>query len=232
LQHASGANRLVASLPLKDRQRLVASCKLVNLTRGDVLWQPQTRIRHAYFPIEAAVAQLMPVYGHLSLQVALIGSEGLLGVPLLLGIDVPPLLASVQATGLALQITAASFRRELAFSAALRRSLNRYVFVLMSQLAQSTTCMRFHGLDARLARWLLLTRDCVHSNEFHITHELLAQMLGVRRVGVTNAAGLLKRRRLISYRRGNVIVLDGDGLQATACGCYQDGKDVYNRMLK
>jgi CRP-like cAMP-binding protein len=155
----------------------------------------------------------------------------MVGVPLMLGVDVSPLRAVVQGSGTALRMTAASFLREVESSLALRRKLHRYLYVLLTQLAQTAACNRFHVLDARLARWLLMTQDRAHSNEFHLTHEVLAQMLGVRRVGVTNAAGLLQEQKLVRYSRGNITVLDRVGLEAVSCGCYRAVKDTYESIL-
>jgi len=224
-------NRLVTALPRRDRQRLLAACAPVELTVGDVLCEPGGRIRHAYFPLDGFISLLLPVNGHASLEVELVGNEGMFGIPLTLGIEVSPLRALVQGSGQALRISPTALRRELGHSVALRGALNRYVYVLLAQLAQAAACNSFHALDVRLVRWLLMTHDRAHSNELHLTHEFLAQMLGVRRVGVTNAAGVLQKRKLVSYNRGNIKVLDRARLEDASCGCYQAAKDTYEDVL-
>lgn len=224
-------NRLIATLPARDRKRLLAQCEPVQLTFAEVLSEPASRIRHVYFPLSGFISVLIPVDGHPSLEVELVGNEGMLGVPLALGVDTFPLQAVVQGTGPALRMSAVSFRRELRQGPALRRTVGRYICVLLAQLAQSAACVSFHQLDARLARWLLMTHDRAHTDEFHLTHEFLAQMLGVRRVGVTNAAGLFQKRKLVTYSRGEITVLDRTGLEAAACGCYDAARATYERIL-
>lgn len=198
---------------------------------GDELYLPAERMRHVYFPADAFISLTIPVDGRASLEVELVGNEGLLGAPLALGVNDSPLRARVQGAGAALRIGATAFRLEIASSPALRRTVNRYIHVLMTQLAQATVCARFHLLDTRVARSLLMTHDRAHANPFHLTHEFLAGMLGVRRVGVTNAAGLLQERRLVSYSRGEITILDRDGLEAASCGCYRAAKNAYERVL-
>jgi Crp-like helix-turn-helix domain len=155
----------------------------------------------------------------------------MLCVPLLLGVNMAPLRAQVQGAGPALRIEAAQFSNELTRSPALRQVLNRYLYVLMSQLSQMSACTRFHVLEARFARWLLMTRDRAQSNEFHVTHELMAFMLGVCRVGITHAAGALQRRKLICYTRGELTILDGAGLEAVSCRCYAAAKGTYAALI-
>ena len=174
---------------------------------------------------------MVPLDQHTNLEVGLAGDEGMLGVSLILGVEVSPLRALVQGAGPALRITAESLRNELARSPALDRQLKRYLYVMLQQVAQAVACTRFHILEARLARWLLMTRDRVHSNTFRITHEFLAYKLGVRRAGVTGAASSLQARKLISYQRGDVTILDSRGLEAASCQCYAEDKANYARML-
>jgi CRP-like cAMP-binding protein len=225
------ANRLLTGLPRRDRHHLLANCDKVDLVFGDLLYEPRKRMRHVYFPISGFVSLMTPVDGHASLEVGLIGNEGMLGISLMLGVNVSSLNALVQGGGPAQRMTAALFRRELNRGQALRQNLNRYLYVLMSQLAQSVACTHFHMVEARLARWLLMTQDRAHGDEFHVTHESLGDMLGARRVGVTKAASSLQSRKLITYRRGDIRVIDRDGLEAAACGCYQVVNDTYEKVM-
>ncbi|MGA7949508.1 MAG: Crp/Fnr family transcriptional regulator [Thiobacillaceae bacterium] len=230
-QHAPAENRLLAALPGKDRRHLLAGCEQVELGLGAILCEPGETIRHVYFPTDSFISLVTPTDGHSSLEVALVGSEGMCGIPLMLGVDVSPLHAVVQGSGPAWRMDAERFRSELKHSVALRQYLNRYIYVLISQLAQTAACTRFHVVEERLARWLLMTRDRAHSDAFHITHELLAQVLGVRRVGVTKAAGALQRKKLISYSRGDVRIRNIDGLDAASCKCYRTDKETYEHIL-
>lgn len=224
-------NRLLAALPCKERQHFLSGCEQVKLVFGDSLCEPGERIRHAYFPTDSFISLITPVEGHSSMEVALVGNEGMYGIPLILGMDISPLHAMVQGPGLAWRMDAERFQSELKRSVPLQQYLNRYIYVLISQLAQTAACNRFHVVEERLARWFLMTRDRAHSEEFHITHELLAQMLGVRRVGVTKAAGVLQRKKLISYIRGDVKIHDIRGLESASCQCYRADKETYDRIL-
>jgi CRP-like cAMP-binding protein len=225
------ANRLLARLPRTDRQRLIAQCEEVDLVESGVLCEPGDRLRYVYFPICGFISMITPIDQRAGFEIGLVGSEGAQGVSLALGVNVAPQFALVQGAGSALRIKAAAFRRELAQSASLRPMLDRYLYVLMSQLAQTAACTRFHRLEARLARWLLMTHDRACSDKFHLTHEFLAFMLGMRRVGITKAAGELKKRKLISYSRGNITILNRAGLEAASCTCYRIDRDIYTNTL-
>jgi CRP-like cAMP-binding protein len=225
------ANRLLAALPSKSLEHVLASCEPIDLLFANVLSVPGDRIRHVYFPTDSFISLVAPVDGNAGLEVGMVGSEGMFGIGLLLGVDAYPMHALVQGAGPALRMSAERFHRELDDTPALKRGLMRYVYVLISQLAQTAACTRFHVVEARLARWLSMTRDRARSDEFRLTQDFLSHMLGVRRVGVTKAAGSLQKRKLISYTRGVIRVLDHSGLEAAACGCYLADKQTYQKIL-
>ncbi len=228
---ARADNLLLAALPALTRRRLTADRAPVDLVVPEILSHAGERIRHVYFPIDGFISLITPAKGRGQLEIGLVGREGMLGVPLLLGVNVSPVRAMVQGRGRAWRVDAATLQQELASNASLRASLNRYLYVFLAQLMQTATCTRFHRIEARLARWLLMTRDRAHSDQFHVTHEFLALMLGVRRVGVTRAATALQRRKLIRYRRGDISVVDVRGLERTACACYAIDRKIYARIL-
>lgn len=224
-------NRLFDGLPHKLRCRILKDSELVELTFGTVLCEPDRPLRHVYFPQTGFISLVAKVTGHPALEMGLIGNEGMLGATLVLGVNTARLRSVVQGSGTALRLSAVRFQRELQQSPALRRTLSRYLYVLLAQLAQSSACTRFHEIQARLARWLLLTHDRAHADHFHLTHLYLADMLGVRRSTVTIAAGALQRRKLIHYSRGNIRIVNRRGLEAVSCECYQAVVDDYQQLF-
>ena len=224
-------NRLLAALPRKDREQLLANCEQIELIFAQKLNCAGEPIPYVYFPTGSFISLITPFNGSTNLEVTLIGNEGMLGITLMLGVDVAPFHALVLGAGPALRMTAPSFLRELKQNPALQQELSRYLYVSISQLAQTAACTRFHVVEARLARWLLMTQDRALSDHFHVTHELIATMLGVRRVGITKAANSLQKQKLISYRRGDITVLDRVSLEAASCECYRADKEIYERIL-
>lgn len=225
------ANYLLSHLPRNDRQHIHAACEPVSLTFAEVLATPGQRIHWVHFPLHSLIALTASTNERNSVEVGLIGNEGMLGVSLMLGVDESPFHALVQGEGMALRMSAAQFRRQLALSTAWQHLLKRYLHVVMCQLTQTVACTRFHVVEKRLARWLLMTQDRSASDQFKVTHEFLAHMLGVRRVGVTKAASALQDRHLIAYSRGHVTILDRPGLLAASCGCYLADRSTYTGML-
>ena len=224
-------NRLLNALPLHERKRVFAGSETVELTFADALYVPGSVLGHVYFPLEALISLIVPIEGSAGLEVGLVGNEGMFGIPLVLGVDVSSLRAVVQGGGAALRMQAAVFRVEIERNETLHRVIDRYAFVHLSELAQTAGCTRYHVVEARLARWLLMTQDRVHARVFHVTQEFLALMLGVRRVGVTRAAGSLQNLGLIQYSRGRITVLDRRGLKAAACACYGVDRAAYARVF-
>ena len=228
---ATSLNHLIELLSRKDRLRLLAIGEPFELVMGEVLCEPGKPTRHVYFPTDGFISLLTPIDGKPALEVGMVGREGMLGAQLALGVPIAPLHALVQGQGQALRIGAAAFRRELAVNPALQRGLNRYLYVLMGQLAASAACLRFHMIGPRLARWLLMSQDRAHAASFPVTQEFLSFMLGVRRVGITAAASALQRDGLIEYHRGHLTVLDRRGLEAVACDCYAADRKTYANLL-
>lgn len=228
---AAVENHLIELLPRKDRLRLLALAEPFELRLSEVLCEPGRPARHVYFPTEGFISLVAKHEGKHGLEVGMIGREGMLGEQLALQVAATPLHALVQGAGVAWRIDVGDFRKELVESAALQQVLNRYIYVRINQLAASAACVRFHLIGPRLARWLLMSQDRAHADSFRMTHEFLAYMLGVRRVGVTTAAGILQRSGLIEYRHGFLTVLDREGLQAAACSCYADDGKAYDKFL-
>ena len=226
-EQVSVRNRLLAALSRADYRKLLPVLEPVTLAFGEILYESHAQIRHVYFPNDCFVSMLTTVDGGRAAEVGLIGSEGMIGVPMALGVAVSPFRAIVQGGGTAMRMTTANFRRSFATSASLKREMFLFTHLLMIQIAQTAACNRFHVVTQRMARWILMTRDRVNSSEFRITQEFLALMLGVRRVGVTMAMGCLRESKVIVYRRGTITILDHERLVEAACGCYKTVKNIY-----
>jgi CRP-like cAMP-binding protein len=228
-EQARIANRILATIPPRQYRRLEAELEPVTLAFGQVLYEPQKTIEYVYFPLDCLISLLTAVDKRRTLEVGMVGNEGMAGMPFILGIGVSGVRALVQGGGGALRMASAPFLAEFNRNPALQDALYRYTYALMAQISQTAACNRFHDTEARLSRWLLMTRDRVGSDEFLLTHAFLAHMLGLRREGVTEAASALKERNLISYARGKVRILDVRGLKAASCSCYQIVKSVFDR---
>lgn len=224
-------NHLIELLPRRERARLLALCEPVQLELKEELCARGEPARHVYFPTEGFISLVAQVDQHPSLEVGMVGREGMVGASLVLGVNEVPLRGLVQGAGAAWRVGGAAFSHALTDSAPLQRILGRYLYVLMAQMAASAACLRFHLIRPRLARWLLMSQDRAHADTFEVTQEFLAYMLGVRRVGVTEAAGALQQAGLIAYHRGALTVLDRAGLEAAACSCYASDLDSYARVV-
>jgi CRP-like cAMP-binding protein len=214
------ANRLLAAMARLDYQRLALDLEPVELTVGQELHQADQPIHHVYFASDALVSLLTRAGDHSTLAVGLVGNEGVVGVATALGVKSSPIRTLVQVPGSALRMQTAVFVWEFQQNALLRQAVLGYVHTLTLQIAQTAACNRFHVIEARLARWLLMTRDRLSSDYLHLTHEFLGYLLGVRRAGVSTAAQALKERGLIDYSRGNIEIVDGPGLETASCLCY------------
>jgi len=214
-------NQLLAALPKKDYQALHPYLEEIPLVFDELLYRPNMLISDVYFPNSGIVSLLAAVNERSTLEVGLVGNEGMVGLGVFLGVDSSLNRAVVQGAGSAMKMKATVLRRECNNGGILPQLLRRYSHSVLTQITQSAVCNRFHSMDARLARWLLMTHDRMGEDEFQITQEFLSNMLGVRREGVSIAAGDLQRRKLIRYSRGRLEVLDRPGLEATSCGCYE-----------
>ena len=224
-------NRLLDRLSARDRTTVIRECEKVELAFAQILDEPGEAIRNVYFPTGSFVSLFASLGGKSNLEVSLAGSEGVYGVPIAFGVGISPVHAMVQGGGTAWRLSGASFGRVLARVPPLRNVVNRYIYVVMSQLIQTAGCSRFHVVEQRLARSLLMIADRAHATTYRATHEFLAHMLGVRREGITQAASALQRRGLIAYRRGLVTILDRRGLERSSCGCYRSDIATYDRTL-
>jgi len=225
-------NQMLATLPAEEYQGLLAAgLEPVTLAFGDLLHEPGELIQYIYFPNAGLLVSLLTtIQDHMALEIGLVGSEGMVGLPVAQGIDTSSVRAVVQGAGKALRMESSHFRDALKISPVLQRTLHRYTYALIAQITQTAVCNRFHQVEARLARWLLMASDRLQSNPLRFTHEALADLLGVRRVGITVAASALQKRKLIQYSRGNIKILDRDGLKVSACECYQKIKDIFDHV--
>ena len=221
-------NKLIDSLPAASRKRLLAVAEPVALEYKRILATSGEALTHAWFPTTAFISLLVP--GDKGrIEVAIVGREGLFGLGVAFGVRESDVEAIVQGAGTALRVPAADLRRLLKDDRALRERLDRYAYVMLTVLARNASCNRFHRVEQRMARWLLMSADRAQSAMFDITHAFLAEMLGVRRVGVTTAANKLQDQGIITYSRGTVAIRDGDGLKRTACSCYREDVETYNK---
>lgn len=228
---APAENRLLELLPRAERKRLLGLAERVELQSSAVLCEVHRPTRHVYFPVDGYISLIAPIESHAGLQVGMVGREGMLGMHLSLGVSRTPWRAVVQGPGLAWRLDATAFRAELRRSPPLQRLLHRYVQMRLEQLAAAAACLRYHLIGPRLARWLLMSQDRAHQSQLRVTHETLAGLLGVRRVGVTVAAGALQRGGLVAYHRGDLTVLDRTGLEGLACSCYATDRRAYAELL-
>ncbi|MFC0252656.1 Crp/Fnr family transcriptional regulator [Massilia consociata] len=215
------SNLLLAALPPQELARILPLLDPVKVEAGDVLCEAGDPLRTIYFPHDCLISLMGVAGGRMTLEVGLVGREGMVGATVALGHDTAQVRAIVQRSGSASRMDSVRFRAEVARNTTLQRVLYRYTDTLLAQAIQIAVCSRFHVLEARLARSLLVTRDRLRSDRFHLTHEFLAHALGVRRVGVTKAASALQQQGLINYSRGNIEILDPEGLAAASCTCYE-----------
>ncbi len=231
LQHDPRQNHLLAALSRDEYQRLAPHLERVELTLGESLVESGKVMRHVYFPTDSIVSLLCVMEDGDSTEIAVVGAEGIVGISLFMGGETTPSRAIVQSAGSAYRLKGQSLRDEFDRATTLQHLLLRYTQALITQMAQTAVCNRHHSLDQQLCRWLLLSLDRLPTNELVMTQELIANMLGVRREGVTASAGKLQRAGLISYRRGHISILDRPGLEARVCECYVVVKKEYDRLL-
>jgi CRP-like cAMP-binding protein len=230
-RYLPNGNRLLAALPDPEYQRLLPYLSPLTLAQRQTLWNPRTRIDAVYFPCTAMASISAFAEGGDPVEVAAIGNEGVVGLPLFLGSDSSPSGAFVQVPGEAVRMDAEVFRQESMQEGPLHRILQLYVQAFMTQVSQSTACTRLHRVDQRLARWLLTAQDRVGRGEFPMTHEFMAQILGVRRATVTEVAGEFQESGLVRCRRGAVTILDRAGLRRTCCDCYRVVQEEFDRLF-
>jgi CRP-like cAMP-binding protein len=230
-RHTPNQNHLLAALPAEIFERISPHLELVSMPLGEVLYESGGQLHYVYFPTTAIVSLHYLMESGASAEIAGVGNEGVLGISLFMGGKTTPSLASVQTSGCGYRLKGWLMMEEFNRAGPMMRLMLRYTQALMTQISQTAVCNRHHSIEQQLCRWLLLTLDRLPSNELTMTQELIAGMLGVRREGITEAAGNLQHAGLISYRRGHITVLDRSGLESRACECYNVVKKEFHRLL-
>lgn len=231
LRRTQVKNSLLSRLPARESQALISRCDTVELPFGTIVCEGGQKFTNVWFPLGGFVSVVVVIDAHPPLEMGMIGNEGVVGASLLLGLRDVGLSCRVQGHGEFLRMSAVQFERELAASTALRLIVGRYLFVLSVQLSRLSGCTHFHEVDARLARWLLMTHDRSHADHFHLTHQFLGDMLGVRRSGISTAAAIMQAQGMIEYSRGDIRVLDRAALETMACSCYSAVIKEYRRVF-
>jgi CRP-like cAMP-binding protein len=229
--HSARQNHLLAALPAIEYERLLGDLEPISMPLGEVLYESGSHLGRVYFPTTSIVSLLYVMEDGAFAEIAVVGNEGIIGVALFMGGETTPSRAVVQSAGHAYRLSGQLLKREFTDSAAMQHLLLRYTQALLTQMAQTAVCNRHHSVDQQLCRWLLLSLDRLASSELTMTQELIANMLGVRREGVTEAAGKLQDAGLIHYSRGRITVVDRPGLEARACECYKVVKTEFDRLL-
>jgi CRP-like cAMP-binding protein len=229
--HGASQNHLLAALPPPDFERLSPHLELVPMRLGDTLYEPGVQLRHVYFPTTAIVSMLYVLESGSSAEIAGVGNEGVLGISLFMGGDTTPSSAVVQTAGHAFRLPGPMLKEEFARGGLMQRLLLRYTQALLTQMCQTSACNRHHTIEQQLCRWLLLTLDRLPAGELVMTQELVANALGVRREGITEAAGNLQRAGVIRCRRGHITVLRRSGLESGACECYGVVRKEIDRLM-
>jgi CRP-like cAMP-binding protein len=224
-------NHILADLPREEYKRTLPYLKRVSLSLGESLYEPGKQLKHIYFPTTCIVSLLYTMENGASAEIGVVGNEGVVGVPLFMGGDTTPYPAVVQSAGDAFRMKAQALKDEFVRGGQFQLSLLLYTQAFITQISQTAVCNRLHSIEQQLCRWLLLCHDRSQSDELKMTQELISNMLGVRREGITYAAGRLQADGLIKYTRGRIRILDRRGLEATVCECYQIVKDEYDRLL-
>lgn len=227
MQRVPADNRLVEALPRKERKRLLDGSETVDFAFGEILCNHGDMMDFAWFPLSGLISRGTRVVGHPAMEIGMTGNEGMLGETLAIGILTSPWLAVGRSDGTALRIPSTDFVALNGDCPGLQRSACDYLYEMITMASRSTPCTRFHGVEARLARWLLMTDDRTSADHFDLTHQFLAEMLGVQRSAVTLAAGALQAQGLIHYSRGRITIISRAGLEAASCGCYDDADREY-----